>query len=64
MEMPRTPDLPVWDAVLPPIDTLRYFGLVETEDVPLLVDSIGHIRGLVTGEVSTHSSYFFIFSAN
>ena len=58
MEIPRTPDLPVWDTVPPPIDALRSFGLAETEDVPLLVDSVGHIRGAVTGVVSTHSSYF------
>ena len=58
MEMPRTPDLPVWDVVPPPIDALRCFGLVEIEDVPLLVDSVGHIRGATTGVVSTHSSYF------
>ena len=58
MEMPRTPDLPVWDVVPPPIDALCCFGLVETEDVALLVDSAGHIRGAATGVVSTHSSYF------
>ena len=58
MEMPRTPDFPAWDAVPPPLDALHYFGLAETEDVPLLVDSTGHIRGSATGEVSTHSFYF------
>ena len=58
MAMPRTPDLPAWDTVPPPMDALRSFGLVETEDVPLLVDSIGHIRGAFTGVVSTHPSYF------
>ena len=58
MEMPRTPDLPAWDIVPPPLDALRCFGLAETEDVPLLVDSAGHIQGAVTGVVSTHSSYF------
>ena len=58
IEMPRTPDLSAWDAVPPLLDALRYFGLAETEDVPLLVDSAGHIRGAVTGVVSTHSSYF------
>ena len=58
MEMPKTPNLPAWDAVPPPLDALRCFGLVEIENVPLLVDSAGHIRGAVTGVVSTHSSYF------
>ena len=58
MAMPRTPDLPTWDIVPPPMDALRSFGLVETEEVPLLVDSAGHIRGAVTGMVSIHSSYF------
>ena len=58
MEMPRTPDLPAWDTIPPPIDALRSFGLAEKEDVPLLVDSAGHIRGAVTRVVSTHSSYF------
>ena len=61
MEMSRTPDLPAWDIVPPPMDALRCFGLAETEDVPLLVDSAGHIRGSVTGEVSTHSSSFLHF---
>ena len=59
MEIPRTPDLPVWDAVPPLIDALHCFRLVETEDMPLLVDSAGHIRGSATGEVSTQTSYFF-----
>ena len=58
MAMPRTPDLPAWDTVPPPMDALRSFGLAETGDVPLLVDSAGHIRGAVTGEVSPYSSYF------
>ena len=48
MEMLRTLDLPAWDAVPPPIDALRCFRLVETEDVPLLVDFAGHIRGAIT----------------
>ena len=52
------PDLPTWDTVPPSMDALRSFGLAETEDVPLLVDSAGHIRGAATGVVSTHSSYF------
>ena len=58
MAMPRMLKLLVWDTVPPPMDTLRSFGLAETEDVPLLVDSAGHIRGATTGVVSTHSSYF------
>ena len=58
MAMPRTSDFPAWDMVPPPLDALRCFGLVETEDVPLLVDSAGHIRGAAIGVVSTHSSYF------
>ena len=58
MEMPRTPDLPVWDTVPPSIDALRSFGLAKTEDVPLLVDSTGHIRGAITEVVSIYSSYF------
>ena len=58
MEMPRTPDLPTWDTVPPPIDALHSFGLAETEDVPLLVDFAGHIRGVAIGVVSTHYSYF------
>ena len=58
MATPRTPDLPAWDIVPPPLDALRCFGLTEIEDVPLLVDSAGHIRGAATGVVSTHSSYF------
>ena len=61
MVMPQTPDLPAWDAVPPPIDALCCFGLAETEDMPLLVDPAGHIRGSVTREVSTHSSYFLHF---
>ena len=56
--MPRTPDLPAWDIAPPCMDSLHSFGLAETEDVPLLVDSAGHIRGAATGVVSTHSSYF------
>ena len=58
MAMPRTPDLPTWDIVPPPMDALRSFELAETEEVPLLVDSAGHIRGAATGMVSIHSSYF------
>ena len=58
MAMPRTPDFPVWDTVPPPMDSLRSFRLTETEEVPLLVDSSGHIRGAATGMVSIHSSYF------
>ena len=58
MEMPRTPDLPAWEAVPPPLDALHCFGLAETEEVPLLVDSAGHNRGAATGVVSTNSSYF------
>ena len=58
MAMPRTLDLPAWDVVPPPIDALYCFGLVEIEDMPLLVDSAGHIRGAATGVVSTHCSYF------
>ena len=57
MAMPRTPELPAWD-IVPPMDALRSFGLAETKEVPLLVDSIGHIRGAATGMVSIHSSYF------
>ena len=58
MEMPRSPDLPTWDTVPPPMDAFRSFGLTETEDVPLLVDFAGHIRGAITGEVSAHPYYF------
>ena len=58
MAMPRTPDLPTWNTVSPPMDAFRSFKLVETEDVPLLVDSVGRIRGAATGVVSTHSSHF------
>ena len=56
MALPRTPDLPAWDRVLPAMDALRSFGLAETEEVPLRVDSVGHIRGGITGKVSTISS--------
>ena len=62
MEMPRTPDLPTCDIIPPPMDALRCFRLAETEDVPLVVDSTGHIRGAVTGEVSTHLFYFLHLS--
>ena len=55
MALQRTPDLPTWDRVPPAMDALRSFGLVETEEVPLRVDSAGHIRGSVTGKVSTIS---------
>ena len=58
MAVPRTPDFPTWDMVPPPLDALRCFGRAETEDVPLLVDSAGHIRGAATGVVIIHSSYF------
>ena len=58
MEMSRTPDLPAWDIVPPSMDALRCFELTEIEDVSLLVDSAGHIRGAVTGVVSIHSSCF------
>ena len=58
MATPRTPDLPAWDIVPPPLDALHCFGLAKTEDVPLLVDSVGHIRGAATGVISTYSSYF------
>ena len=53
MALPRTPDLPAWGRVPPAMDTLRSFGLAETEEVPLRVDSAGHIRGDITGKVST-----------
>ena len=43
MAVSRTPNLPAWDMVPPPLDALRCFGLAEIEDVPLLVDSAGHI---------------------
>ena len=62
MAMPRTLDLPAWDIVPPSMDALRSFGLAETEEVPLLVDSAGHIRGAVIGMVNIHSSYFLSFS--
>ena len=56
MVVPRTPDLPEWDPVDPAMDVLRCFGLAETEEVPLRVDTAGHIRGAVTGEVSVFPS--------
>ena len=56
MALPRTPDLPAWDRVLPAMDAPRSFGLAETDEVPLRVDSAGHIRGGVTGKVSAISS--------
>ena len=62
MALPRTPDLPAWDRVLPAMDALRSFGLAETEEIPLRVDSAGHIRGGVTGKVSTISPRFSLFS--
>ena len=62
MEMPRTLDLLAWDMVPPPMDALHCFGLTEKNDIPLLVDSPGHIHGSVTGEVSTHFTYFINFS--
>ena len=55
MALPRTPDLPVWDPVPPAMDVLCHFGLAETEEVPLRVDPASHIRGAVTGRVSTIS---------
>ena len=58
--MPRTPYLLAWDTVPPPMDALRCFGLSKTDDVPLLVDSPGHIRGLVTREVSTQIIHFYL----
>ena len=61
MAMPRTPDLPPWGPVTPAMDTLHSFGLVETEEVPLRIDTTGHIRGLVTGEVSALLSLFSPF---
>ena len=61
--MPRTPNLPTWDMVPPPMDALYSFGLSKTDNVPLLVDSVGYIRGMVTGEVSTNFYYFFHFLA-
>ena len=61
MAMPRTPDLPSWDPVTPAMDTLRCFGLAETEEVPLRIDSVGHIRGAVTGEVSALLPSFSLF---
>ena len=61
MALPRTPDLPAWDLVPPAMDVLRSFGLTETEEVPLRVDSVGHIRGGITGKVSTISSGFLHF---
>ena len=61
MEMPRTLDLPAWDTVPPSIDALRSFGLAETDDVPFLVDSFGHIREAVTGEVSTYHLHLSLF---
>ena len=64
MALPRTPDLPAWDRVPLAMDALRSFGLSKTEEVPLRVDPAGHIRGGVTGKVSTISSGFFIFTAN
>ena len=62
MAMPRTPDLPAWDIVPPPMDALRCFGLTETDDMPLLVDSAGHIRGAVTGEDNIYFLHFSLFS--
>ena len=61
MALPRTPDLPAWDLVLPAMDALRCFGLAETEEVPLRVDPAGHIRGGVTGKVSAIPSRFLYF---
>ena len=61
MALPRTPDLPAWDPVLPAMDALRCFGLAETEEVPLRVDPAGHIRGGVTGKVSAIPSRFLYF---
>ena len=59
MAVPRTPDLPKWDPVDPAMDVLHCFGLAETEEVPLQVDTVGHIRGAVTEEVS---ALFFLIS--
>ena len=56
MAVPRTPDLPEWDSIDPAMDILRCFGLAETEEVPLRVDTAGHIRGAITGEVSVFPS--------
>ena len=56
MALPRTPDLLAWDHVPLAMDALRSFGLTEIEEVPLRVDPEGHIRGSVTGKVSTISS--------
>ena len=56
MALQRTPDLPVWDSVPPTMEALRSFGLTEAEEVPLRIDSVGHLRGGVTGKVSTISS--------
>ena len=53
MALPRTPDLPTWDPVTPTMDTLYCFGLIEIEEVPLRIDSVGYIRSAITGEVST-----------
>ena len=61
MAMPRIPDLPPWDPVTPTMDTLCSFGLTETEEVPLRIDTAGHIRGSVTGEVSAILSLFSLF---
>ena len=61
MAMPRTSDFPPWDPVTPAMDTLRSFGLTETEEVLLRIDTAGHIRGSVTEEVSALLSLFSLF---
>ena len=56
MAVPRTLDLPEWDPVAPAMDALYCYGLAKIEEVPLRVDTTGHIRGAVTREVSAFSS--------
>ena len=58
-----TLDLPTSDIVPPPMDALCYFGLVEINDVPLLVDYAGHIRGWSQESLVPIPLIFFIFSA-
>ena len=60
MAGPRTPNLPGWDLVSPPIHPARTLGLEIGADIPLFADTRTHICGLATGVVSAQFLYFFL----
>ena len=58
MDAARTPDLLVWDLVLPLIHPLSSSGLSVHNDIPLLIDLPSHICGSSSSKVSAWFIYF------